>query len=260
MVDSAEPERTKTFPHLPAAPIVEAVIYWQARAERPWEPERLRADLLNRLPAYPKVQSQHAFLFALEASTGQGAVPPKTSQEIGWLGFRVSTTDGLSIAQFTRDGLTFSRLRPYQDWEVFEAEARRLWRLFIELGAPSQIQRLGVRFINKIPVSAIDRLGEYLREPPTCPLSLPLKNFFYQSTFDVPKNDLGVKVVKTLQSSASAGISESSLIVDIGVFTKQPMPCDEVVLDERLPKMRSLKNAVFFDLLTEETIHTFQKE
>lgn len=258
MVDSVELE-TKTFPHLPAAPIVEAVIYWQARAERPWEPENLRRELVKRLPEYPKVQSQHAFCFTLEASTGQGASPPKTSQEIGWDGFRVSTPDGLNVAQFKKDGLTFSRLRPYQDWEVFETEGRRLWRVFAELAAPSQIQRLGVRFINKFPIRGIDRLGEYLLDPPTCPLSLPLENFLYQSTFDVPKNDLAVKVVKTLQSSTSAGVVCWSLIVDTSVLTKRPIPCEDAALDERLPKMHFLKNAVFFSLLTEETIHAFQE-
>jgi uncharacterized protein (TIGR04255 family) len=135
-----------------------------------------------------------------------------------------------------------------------------LWRVFVELAGPSQIQRLGVRLINRIAISALDKLGDYLREPPTCPLSLPLKDFLYQSTFDVPKYDLGVKVVKTVQSSGPDGNSTSSLIVDTDVFTKRPMPCEEECLDDRLPKMRWLKNAVFFNLLREDTIASFQKE
>lgn len=258
MADSAQLEIdwTRPFPQLAAAPIVEAVIHWQARAERPWEPEEVRAELMKHLPEYPKLAPQHAVLLALEASMGETAPPPTATRMVGWQGFRLSTDDRLHIAQFKRDGLVFSWLRPYQDWETFEAEARRLWRIFVELAAPSQIQRLGVRFINRLDIRAIDRLGEYLREPPTCPL--PLKSFLYQSTFEVPESDLGVNVVKTLQTSESGGNATPALIVDTDVFTKRPMPCVEELLDDRLPKMRWLKNAVFFSLLTEDTIASFQ--
>jgi uncharacterized protein (TIGR04255 family) len=247
----------KQFPHLSAAPIVEAVIHWQARAERRWGLEELRAELTKRLPEYSKLEPQHEILLTLEASMEGPASSSKASQKVGWTGFRISSADGLHIAQFTREGLVFSRLRPYPKWAAFEAEGRRLWRVFTDLAAPSQIQRLGVRFINRIPVRAIDSLGEYLREPPTRPLSLPLKNFLYQSMFEVPTTDFGVNVVKTLQTSESGGNVSHALIVDTDVFTKRPMPCEEKLLDDRLPKMRQLKNAVFFGLLTEKAIRSF---
>jgi hypothetical protein len=38
------------------------------------------------------------------------------------------------------------------------------------------------------------------------------------------------------------------------------MSCEDESLDDRLPKMRHLKNAVFFDLLTAATIRSFQRE
>ena len=52
------------------------------------------------------------------------------------------------VAQFTRNGFVFSRLKPYEGWETFEAEAKRLWCIYRELAEPSEVQRLGVRFIN----------------------------------------------------------------------------------------------------------------
>lgn len=246
---------TKPYPHLAAAPLVEAVIHWQARAERSWNSDELRAALATRLPEYPKTEVQHAVLLALEASLGGEST---ASQRIGWQGIRLTSADGLNIAQFRVDGLAVSRLRPYESWEVFEAEGRRLWRVFVELAGPSEIQRLGVRFINRIPVDAIDKLPEYLREPPTCPL--PLKTFLYQSTFEVPKHDLGVKVIKTLQSPGPEAHPEHALILDTDVFTLQTMPGEEERLNELLPKMRWLKNAVFFNLLTEASIASFQKK
>lgn len=261
MAESAEPDIdwAKRYPRLSAAPIVEAVIHWRARAERPWNPEEIRAELARRLPEYSNVEPQHEILLALEASLGGPAASSTSSQKVGWHGFRLTTADGLHIAQFLRDGLTFSRLRPYENWEKFEAEARRLWRLFAELAAPSQIQRMGVRFINVVPVQSIDSLGDYLRDPPTRPLNLPLQNFLYQSTFDTPGHELGINVVKTRQTAEGSGNASPELIVDIDVFTRRPMACDDEHIDNRLAKMRSLKNAVFFNLLTEAAIAHLQK-
>jgi hypothetical protein len=47
------------FLHLPAAPIVEAVISLRARANESLELEEFRAALTARLPEYPDAKSQH---------------------------------------------------------------------------------------------------------------------------------------------------------------------------------------------------------
>jgi uncharacterized protein (TIGR04255 family) len=47
-------------------------------------------------------------------------------------------------------------------------------------------------------------------------------------------------------------------IIDIDVFAKKPLPCDDSAIDELLPKMRWLKNMVFFELLTPKSIEGFK--
>jgi hypothetical protein len=42
------------------------------------------------------------------------------------------------------------------------------------------------------------------------------------------------------------------------VFTNSPIPCDEQVLDKFLPEMGWLKNRIFFELLTEKAINSFE--
>jgi uncharacterized protein (TIGR04255 family) len=170
----------------------------------------------------------------------------------------VSTDNKLYIAQFTRDGLVFSRLRPYNDWESFSAEARRLWRIFIELAAPSRVERLAVRFINRITGATLNNLKDYLEEPPTCPSSLPLSGFMYQSTFKVPDRPLEIGVVKMIQPALPVLPQEPGLILDIAVATNSPIACDEQVLDGILPEMRCLKNRIFFELLTRKAIDSFK--
>jgi len=51
---------------------------------------------------------------------------------------------------------------------------------------------------------------------------------------------------------------EPGRIVDIDVFAKKPLPCDDSAIDELLPKMRWLKNMVFFELLAPKSIEGFE--
>ena len=97
-IDPNEPS-----PHLLAAPIVEAIIHWQARAERQWVPSELQAQLAERLPEYPHRELQHQFEFALQSVAAENQSHATTTQRSGWHGIRVSTADKLYIAQFTRD-------------------------------------------------------------------------------------------------------------------------------------------------------------
>jgi len=245
------------FPHLAAAPIVEAVIHWQARAQRTWDKNELSRTLTELLPDYAEQKEQHQLLFEVDANLDEDAEPTATRHG-GWRGFRHLTPDKLNIAQFNRDGFVFSRLRPYQNWENFEAEARRLWRIFLDLAAPSEIGRLGVRFINRIPIGAGKDLEDYLIDPPSRPLDLPIDGFLYQSTLDVPNHDLGVNIVKTLQGTDTVA-SEAGLILDIDVFTRRPLSCDDGTMVDVLTKMRWLKNAVFFSLIKPEAIQTLKE-
>ena len=98
------------FPHLPKAPIVEAVIHWQALPAEAFEPGKLLKQLKKHLPDYPQIQPQHEF--SVEHQVGpQGA---KFNQSHSWQAFQLSNTDRTYVAQFNRTGLVFSRLPPYQ--------------------------------------------------------------------------------------------------------------------------------------------------
>jgi uncharacterized protein (TIGR04255 family) len=236
----------------------EAVIHGQARAERPWEPNDLQAKMAERLPEYPNSCFQRQLEFAAQGVMGPNESHATASQRSSWHGIRLSTPDKLYIAQFTRDGFTFSRMHPYNEWASFSTEARRLWRIFVELATPSEVQQLAVRFINRIATATLDNLGDYLKEPPTCPSSLPLSGFVYQSTFKVPDHPFEIGVVKMMQPVTPVIPQEQGLILDVAVFTSSPVACDEHVLDRFLPEMRWLKNRIFFKLLTEKAIDSFK--
>ena len=114
------------FENLPNAPIVEAVIHWRARAGKDLEQNVFQDELENSLPNYSQPQPQR--LVEMHAEIGPSGSGLQQHDE--WHGFRLETADKLQVAQFTRDGFVFSRLKPYENWAQFEAEAKRLWNIY----------------------------------------------------------------------------------------------------------------------------------
>jgi uncharacterized protein (TIGR04255 family) len=244
----------ETFPTLRNAPIAEAVIHWQARAQTTLVPDDLHRSLAEKLPEFLKCEP----IQQLELQTffsGETDSLPVVRQQSAWDGFRLTSDDGRYIAQFRRDGLVFSRTQPYEHWEPFTATAKHVWQVYRELAAPLEVQRLGVRFINHLSAATPEKLGDFLCDPPTCPSNLPLKEFVYQSTFLVPDLPFGVRVIKLMQPP---GLPQTSgLFLDCDVFTTRPIESDEE-MEDALVKMRWLKNKFFFTLLKPEAIQAFQ--
>ena len=248
---------TESFPHLRVAPIAEAVINWVARAGNPVLPDKLQRELAARLPDYSQCQPQRE----LEIEAHLDADGATQSHRDSWHGFRLTSSDKGYIAQFNRDGMIFSRLPTYESWAIFAAEARRLWAIFVELAAPSEVQRLGVRFINRIELIETSDAARYLARTHNClePLGLPKSGYFYHSMHEVPGQPFQINVIETIQPASPPLRERFGLILDIDVFTTQAFqPADEI-MDDYLARMRWLKNKVFFTLMSKSALKEFKK-
>ena len=247
------------FEHLAHAPIVEAVIDIRARAAQKLEESSVRSRLESRLDGYGFLDSQREIQGEVKFEPGKP--PSQILRDVGWKGVRFRSSDEKHIAQFNRDGFVFSRLEPYLDWSQLYSESERLWKIFREMAQPVAIQRIGLRFINRIrlPVGEL-RFEEYIHPAPVPPsgLDLPFLGFMHNDTLAVPGNPYAVKVIRTIQPPQSAGASGPALILDIDVFTAQSFDSDEMVLDRRLLEMRWLKNKVFFGSITEKALEMFR--
>jgi uncharacterized protein (TIGR04255 family) len=245
---------SESFEHLPNAPIVEAVIHWRARAEKKLDPDALLEQLMDRVPEYPNHQRQQEIGVGAEIGR-EGA---SLQQRQTWQGYRLESSDKLHVAQFTRNGFVFSRLKPYEDWEKFEAEAKRLWFIYRELAEPSEVQRLGVRFINLITSVQPEKLASLLKVPPRCPggFGLPLKGFMHQSLFEIPGHPYHLSAIQTIQPPSPPQRESFGLILDLDVFTTRPIPFDEI--DSRLLQMQWIKNKAFFSFLKKPALERFR--
>jgi uncharacterized protein (TIGR04255 family) len=250
---------TEKFPQLARAPIAEAVIEMRARAAAPWDEAGIRGKLAPLLQGYPIVESQSEFEHALQVGPGQDMV--QTHRDLGWRGLRRESADHVHIAQFNRDGFVFSRLRPYDHWEQFHGEAMRLWNIYRDFARPSAVQRLGLRFINRIelPVDG-PRPEDYLRMPAEALKVLPLSRsgFFHRDVLGVPGYPYIVTIVRTVQPLQAGGSKGYGLLLDIDVFSTEPFDLRDDLLSQRLVEMRWLKNKAFFGSITEQALESFQ--
>ena len=247
------------FQILPRAPIVEAVIEIRARATQTLEESSLRAALEPRLAGYDFLDSLREFYGELKIEGGKP--PTQKVSELGWMGVRFQSTDGKHIAQFKRDGFVFSRLEPYLTWEQLYGEQQRLWAIFKALAEPAEIQRVGLRYINRIKLPPGElRFEDYMQPAPLAPrdLDLPFHDFTHHDTLAVPDRPYAINVIRTIQPQRDAGDSAIALILDIDVFTTESFDLDEALLGRRLIEMRWLKNKAFFGSITEKALETFR--
>lgn len=244
--------KTERFPHLSRAPINEAVLEIRARAEAPWEETSLRKALIRRLSDYPRVLNRHRLQQEMRIQPGKAE---HVVSDLGWTGLEFQTSNGKQVARFDRNAFSFSRLRPYQRWEKFESEALRLWGLHMSVAQPVEVQRTGLRFINRIrlPTGRID-IDDYLVGGPHPPKGLPMHSngFFHHDMLGVPGTEFTCQVIRTVQAPESPQLGPM-LILDIDVFTVASTVPSEGALKDRLVDMRYLKNTIFFGSITAKT-------
>ncbi len=247
------------FPHLPRAPIVEAVIDVQARATISWEEATVRPFVERKLAGYRFLDFQREFQHEFKLEPGKSA--DQVLRDLGLKGVRFRSSDEKHIAQFNRDGLILSRLEPYENWAQLVAEGQRGWSVFRELALPAEINRIGLRFINRIKLPSGDLVfDKYIKPSPEHPvgLDLPFYGFMHQDTLAVPETPYVVRVIRTIQPPAGLPGSGAALILDIDVFTVPGFSPSEDDLVNYLSEMRWLKNKAFFGSVTETALETFR--
>ena len=236
------------FPHLSKAPIVEAVLDIRVVPSVAWNESTLQTELKQRLPDFPKHETMRSAKFQLPAGTAAPAV-----EDFGCTGFKLHSSDNPHIVQFNKGSFVFSRLKPYADWEQFSRSALRLWAVYCELLKPSEIRRIGLRFINRVAIQQPTiELADYYKYPPASikELNWPSGGFLHHDVMQIPETAYSVNVIKTIQNVPG----EIGLLLDIDVFTQNHFTYNELRIIECVEEMRWVKNKIFFSSLTDKLI------
>jgi len=185
--------------------------------------------------------------------------PPLTESKELPQGFAFWSADDKQVVQYRLDGFTFSRLRPYRDWDAVRSEAKPLWDLFVESAKPIQVTRIALRYINSIDIPAKSFLfEEYFTAPLKVPDGIPqtIEEFLYRIVISIPEFDSKAIITQTLQRPISPSVT--SILFDLDVFRKVQLSANNPEIWEILFNLREIKNDIFFKSLTEKTKELFR--
>lgn len=230
------------FNSLSHAPIVEAVIQFNAPPARPFEQAKLKDLLETRFVGY-KTHGQMQVEAGFESSSDGNVAMHHKAQ---WDGYRLHSEDGKYICQWKRSALVFSRLQPYHSWPELLSAVTPFWIEYQEVGRPDIIEGIGVRYISQIPLKENEKLTRYVQKihPPLIGLGLKADSFFHQDTIPLKGYPYEVRLIRAVQPAAEKSGSRKVLIVDIDVSTTRAVTFDQ--FDRALDEMRYIKNKVFF--------------
>lgn len=244
----------KAFPHLTNAPVVEALVVFQADASTTWDSQDIRSLITEPFKDFGIVQEQRSFQGHFVMEPGK---EPETNTTVSPIeAFILNRADKTEAIQIRRDGFAFSQLKPYPDWETFISSAMRHWETYRGLMNIESTHNLSIRFINLLSYPSEGfKLSNYFRNSPQRPegsewdfgffrehylYGTKDKKFQINSIFSlVPNGNIGANVEFTLDLSISLTRSLQEI--------QQP-------ISELLNEMRVLKNEAFFSKLKDEAL------
>ena len=170
------------------------------------------------------------------------------------IGYRHEAGDGKDIAQITTKGLTFSRLTPYKDWRTFSSLARAVWRQYIEAVGPVTVERLGVRYVNRlnVPMAQDFSPDDYFTNAPRLFMASRREMDHFLTRLVLRLSDpqeANAIVIQTIDKPSDGLLP---LILDIDVFATLDEPDVDIWL--LLDILRDYKNDIFFNTMTSKSL------
>ncbi|AWM40523.1 hypothetical protein GobsT_09680 [Gemmata obscuriglobus] len=231
------------------APLIEAVLDIQVSLAPDFPLDKLQNCQKRVKAEYPgrkETRLHHGhFEFANQKSLTSTSTHP--------LGYQFVSADKKQVFQAKLDGFAFNRLRPYNGWDEFFAEARRLWEEYRRVTKPSRYNRVSLRYINRFDFPHANvKLETYFKTLPTIAPELPqdLGAYFFQAIIPLEENGTTVAITQTAVEPPAQG--QVSVIFDLDLF------CTEGIVGENdiwpiFGKLQKWKNKVFEACITEET-------
>jgi len=242
--------------HLSNAPIVEAIIDFRVRLAPSFDVMGFTSLRQTLHPEYPKMEERREFAAGIQLANKQ---VQHVFEDKGLAGYFFRSEDGKNVVQFRRDGFTFSRLKPYTEWETVCAEAKRAWELYRARVSLELVTRIAVRYINRLIIPLpISDFADYLTAPPTIPETLPLgvSQFMTRVVVCDVVTDIQANIIQALDKGAKS--DEAAIILDIDVYKQQEGGLDESKIWPTFEQLRELKNRIFFDSISERTARLFE--
>jgi len=227
-------------------PITEAIIEFRTAEIVPDKLVDKAASAIRK--RYPRAEYLHEFTVKLGAPTN--AAPVR-------IGHKLFSEAGDYVAQPRRRGFALSSLAPYPGWARFTAELEEVWGRWKKAVGPRRLDRIGVRFINRIDVPWVEgeRLDsdDYLRVG----IKLPESSGNFSSAWQVatvsPVRETPFEVTIRAGTTDPALFGHASFVLDLDLHCAVDVPQADADIFALLAKAKVAKNQVFEECITDQT-------
>lgn len=241
-------------------PILEAVLDIRVTLPDTVDLAQLATFQQGVLDRFPTQEPQTTVQFGFEAQPGQA--PSLQVPVSDTVGYRLASEDGKRMIQVQRTGFAYSRVGNYETWDNFAQEARELWQHYLEVASPEVVTRLGLRYINRIPMPLGEKptdFKDYLLTTPEVARGVPQELLTYFMRLTIPSDDhtLLANITQVMEPMVPE-VNILPLIFDIDAFKQQVFePRSEAIWDT-FAALREFKNQIFYKSITEKTKELFR--
>jgi uncharacterized protein (TIGR04255 family) len=177
-------------------------------------------------------------------------------------GFRRASTDQQEITLLMPGSLIVSQLAPYPGWDTFFGRFQRDWLSWKEAVSYNKVSRVGIRYINRIDIPATDSpiimQEEYINVGVQAPDSLgPTIAYASQAVFGLPAIQSKL-VVNTAVVLPPPIPGYASFLIDLDLGREEGVPQRDDMIFALLGQMRTEKNRIFEDCITDKARDLFQ--
>ncbi|MBI3089201.1 MAG: TIGR04255 family protein [Candidatus Tectomicrobia bacterium] len=132
-------------------PLLEVVCEFRFDPNSPWDlaiPGLIYEKLRNTFP-----KRRQTKLYEGAVSAGPEGVQQQIKEKEG---LRFLREDGAAFLQLSPHLLEVHHLKPYPTWEGFLPLIDKSIRVYIDIASPSRLQRIGLRYINRIDLHGVE--------------------------------------------------------------------------------------------------------
>jgi uncharacterized protein (TIGR04255 family) len=215
-------------PKYPIDTIQEALCEFRLRpaAEHSWSPKHA-GDIFKALGTedYPGMESVPEI--GMELSIGAGGQPQQKMIQ-GPPKFRFTRADEKQVVQVSAQLFVVNVLAPYPGWQVVRNEILTKWQMLQSILRPEVIERIGLRYINRIPSGRDTRVAQWLGESPFIPGAIDKAETGIKFRFEAglaPDHTIIVSVFRDLSEARNGDILFD---IDRGHFLRRSLASEEI--------------------------------
>lgn len=192
-------------------PIIEALCEFRFEPSTPWD--MTIPGLIYKIIKDEYPHKEQTKTIEVEVRSVKGELEPKI---MGSEQMRFSREDKAALIQINTNLISVHHKKPYPTWEVFFPMIKSGFNTYIEVVEPKGINRIGVRYINKITIpSTTFKMEDYFNFIPHLGEGLPQEHgpFFMgvEISYDAPRDVLRLQ----LTSAEPEEPGSTTLILDL---------------------------------------------